>query len=105
MANYCRITAYHSEKDISVIVDSNGMFEKLWQCSSYLVQKGFKIIEVCTKENIAESTFTTIDENSNKLFIRAINRGRPEIQEFPHNGRPCKAITACDKIYGLFVKK
>ena len=104
MANYFRITAYHPEKDISVIVDSNGMFEKLWQFSAYLIKKGLKIIEVCSKENIAESTFPTIDEISNKLFIRATNQGRPEIQEFPHNGRPCKAITVDDKIYGQYIQ-
>ena len=104
MANYFRITAYHPEKDISVIVDSNGMFEKLWQFSAYLIKKGLKIIEVCSKENIAESTFPTIDEISNKLFIRAINQGRPEIQEFPHNGRACKAITVDDKIYGQYIQ-
>lgn len=28
MANYFRITAYYPEKDFSVILDSNGKFEK-----------------------------------------------------------------------------
>lgn len=46
MANYFRITAYHPTENFSVIMDSNGMFEKLWQFSADLVQKGFKIIEV-----------------------------------------------------------
>ena len=44
MANYFRITAYHPAKNICAIFDSNGRFEKLWQFSSYLVQKGFKIV-------------------------------------------------------------
>ena len=39
MANYYRITAYHPEKNISVIMDSYGMFEKLWQFSAFLVEK------------------------------------------------------------------
>ena len=52
MANYFRITAYYPEKDFSVILDSNGKFEKLWQFSAYLVQRGFKIIEVGTIEDI-----------------------------------------------------
>lgn len=44
MSNYFRITAYHPEQDLSAIFDSNGCFEKLWQFSAYLIQKGFKII-------------------------------------------------------------
>ena len=46
MANYFRITAYHPKEDLSVIMDSNGIFEKLWQFSAFMVSKGFKIIEV-----------------------------------------------------------
>ena len=44
MANYFRITAYHPTENLSVIMDSNGLFEKLWRSS--MVSKGFKIIEV-----------------------------------------------------------
>ena len=51
MSNYFRITAYHPEQDLSAIFDSNGYFEKLWQFSAYLIQKGFKIIEVGMKRN------------------------------------------------------
>lgn len=102
MANYFRITAYHPEKDISVILDSNGMFEKLWQFSSYLVQKGFKILEVGDKDKFVESTFPAIDEASDKIFLRAIDKGKPEIQTLVHQDRPCKAITVYDKIYGIF---
>lgn len=46
MANYFRITAYHPAKNICAVFDSSGRFEKLWQFSAYLVQKGFKIVEV-----------------------------------------------------------
>ena len=101
MANYFRITAYHLEEDFSVILDSNGMFEKLWMFSSYLVQKGFKILEVGANENIIESTLPTIKEVSNKIMLRAIDNGKPEIQEITYQDRPCKTITVYDKIYGL----
>ena len=102
MANYFRITAYHPDKDISVILDSNGKFEKLWMFSSYLVQKGFKILEVGDKDKFVESTFPAIDEASDKIFLRAIDKGKPEIQTLVHQDRPCKAITVYDKIYGIF---
>lgn len=46
MNNYFRITAYHPAEDLSVIADSNGKFEKLWQFSAYIVSKGFKVIAV-----------------------------------------------------------
>ena len=104
MANYFRVTAYHPEKDISVILDSNGMFEKFWQFSSYLVQKGLKILEVGTGENLVEGTFPMVSEVSNKILLWGINKGKPEIQEITYQEQPCKAITVYDKIYGLFVK-
>ena len=44
--NHFRITAYNKEKDYSIIIESKGMFEKLWQFSSHLVQKGLTILEV-----------------------------------------------------------
>ena len=46
MANYFRITAYHPAENVCAVFDSNGRFEKLWQFSAYLVQKGFEIVEV-----------------------------------------------------------
>ena len=103
MANYFRITAYHPEKDISVILDSNGMFEKLWQFSSYLVQRGFKILEVGTGENLVEGTFPTVYEAAKKILLRGINKGKPEIQEMTYQDRPCKAITVYDKTYSAFI--
>lgn len=50
MTNYFRITAYHPEQNISVIMDSYGKFEKLWQFSAYMVQKGFKVLAVGNDE-------------------------------------------------------
>ena len=57
MKNYFRITAYNSAEDISVIMDSNGVFEKIWQFSSLLVQKGFKILEVGSEEKVLDGNF------------------------------------------------
>ena len=104
MANYFRITAYHPEKDISVILDSNGKFEKLWMFSSYLVQRGFKILEVGANENIIEITLPAIKEISNRIMLRAIDRGKPEIQEMTYQDRPCKAIAVYDKANDLLMQ-
>ena len=103
MANYFRITAYHPDKDISVILDSNGRFEKLWQFSAYLVQKGFKIIQVCTSNNFVEASFPALSSESNKILLRGVDKGKPIVEDIIHQNRPCKAITVYDKIYGQYV--
>ena len=100
--NYYRITAYHSDEDISVILDSNGKFESFWDFSSFLVAHGFKIIVLTHANRIAETTFPAI-EPSNKIGVRAIAKGLPEIQDFPYQNRKCKAITVGDKVYGQFM--
>ena len=77
---YYRITAYHSDEDLSVILDSYGKFETLWDFSATLVSHGFKIITLSRAEAIAESTFPFI-EQSNKIAVRAIGKGLPELQD------------------------
>lgn len=103
MANYFRITAYHTEQDISVILDSNGKFEKLWQFSSFLVNKGFKIIEVTTLDKLIYDPFPIIEKESNKILLRSIAKGLPMIQEIVYQDRPCKVICVSNKTYGKFV--
>ena len=51
---YYRITAYYPQDDFSFIIDSNGKFEKLWQFSSYLVNKEIQIVEVSKEEQIID---------------------------------------------------
>ena len=75
--NYFRITAYNPTEDISVIVDSNGMFDKLWQFSSFMVSKGFKIIEVGNEEKFLDGNFDRAPENKQKIFLRACSNGKP----------------------------
>ena len=103
MTNYFRVTAYHTEQNISVILDSNGRFEKLWQFSSFLVNKGFKIIEVTTSDKLVYDPFPSVEEESNKILLRSIAKGLPIIQEITYQNRPCKAICIGDKTYGQFV--
>ena len=99
MANYFRITAYYPEKDLSVILDSNGKFDKLWQFSAYLVQRGFKIVEVGNIDNIMDSTFPLVMMPSNNILLRSVGKGKPEVQELLHQGKLLKTITVYDKVY------
>ena len=69
MTNYFRITTYHPTEDISVIMDSNGMFEKLWQFSSFFVKNGFKIIEISAEGTFDYGNMDKAPENNKILYI------------------------------------
>ncbi len=78
MNNYFRITAYHPTENISVIMDSNGKFEKLWQFSSFLIQKGFKIIEVGNEEKFLDGDIPKVTPDTEHIFLRACGKGKPQ---------------------------
>ena len=77
MANYFRITAYHPAENLSAIFDSNGRFEKLWQFSAFLVQKGFKIVEVGSDDKFHEGNIPKVQEDTS-LILRACAKGKPK---------------------------
>ena len=77
MANYFRITAYHTAENISAIFDSNGRFEKLWQFSAFLVGKGFKIAEVGSEDKFLDGDLPKTEESRDKILLRACTKGRP----------------------------
>ena len=79
MANYFRITAYHPTENLSVIMDSNGLFEKLWQFSSLLVSKGFKIIEVGGEDKFDEGDMPKAEQDTVHVILRACKSSEPEI--------------------------
>ena len=96
---YYRITAYYPQDDFSFIVDSNGMFEKLWQFSSCLIQKGIKVIEVSRLEDIIDTDIELVEEDKEHIFLRATADGKPEYVEQTINGTTYKAVKVADKIY------
>ena len=79
MANYFRITAYHPTENLSVIMDSNGMFEKLWQFSAFMVSKGFKIIEVGGEDKFDDGDMPKAEYDNVHVILRAYTSGEPEI--------------------------
>ena len=79
MTNYFTITAYHSSESLSVIMDSNGLFEKLWQFSSFMVSKGFKIIEVGDENKFDEGDMPKAEQDTVHVILRACKSGEPEI--------------------------
>ncbi len=99
MNNYYRITGYCDQEDFCFIMDSYGMFEKLWQFSSFLVQKGLKVLEVGNATKFMGGNIDRLDENSEKVFLRANSEGKPEYTTQTINGVTYKAVKVADKIY------
>ena len=77
MNNYFRITTYNPATDVSAILDSNGRFEKLWQFSSYLIHKGYHVLYVHSAEEFDEGNLPRIQEPSDKIIVRACDKGKP----------------------------
>ena len=89
--NYFRITAYNKEEDFSCILDSNGMFEKLWQFSSYLVNKGLNIIDASKLENITDTNIQNANVDTEHIILRATPDGKVEPKDY--------TIKVADKFY------
>ena len=77
MTDYYRITAYNPDNDISIIIDCNGRYEKLWQFSAFLVAKGFDILEVGNSEKFIDGNISKVPEEPDKLILRAYAKGKP----------------------------
>ena len=97
MNNYFRITAYNKNENISVIMDSYGRFEKLWQFSSYLISKGFTIIEVGSTDIFTDGNFKKVDYDKDHVILRAAHYGEPIIEN--KNGQ--KYITVSNRNYSI----
>ena len=79
---YYRITAYHALEGLAIIADSYGKFEKLWEFSKYLMERGFNVIAVDREQYFVEGTLEKVKEQCPKLMIRAI--GKDEPKAFPN---------------------
>ncbi|MDE6965953.1 MAG: hypothetical protein K2O94_03130 [Clostridiales bacterium] len=97
--NLFRVTAYHPTEDITVLIDSYGKFEKLWQLSSMLVMKGFEIIEVGSSEKFIDVNIPTVEPNKDKLYLRACMVGKPDVFIQTVDGRRVKVIQVENRMY------
>lgn len=73
---YYRITGYDPENDIGFIADSNGKFEKLWQFSSYLLLKGFKVLAVSKEDKFKFGDLPKASYDD-KIILRCCDFGMP----------------------------
>ena len=91
--NYFRVTIYDKTNNLSAILDSNGAFEKLWQFSAYLVNKGFNIIDASKLENITETNIEPANEDNEHIILRATQESKVELQN--------NIIKVADKYYTI----
>lgn len=99
MQNYFRITAYHPTENISIIMDSYGKFEKLWQFSSYMVSKGFKVLEVDNQDTFLDGNLPKVFDHKDKIMLRAYQEGKPNISTYTDNGKNYNKIIIQDGNY------
>lgn len=97
--SYYRITAYHKDADQCCIIDSNGMYEKLWQFSSYLVGRGFEILEVGDDTKFLDVNIERSERIPDKMILRAYMPGRPRYTPIEIDGRTYKAVMVEEKVY------
>ena len=72
MENYFRIKGSIPDKNITFIMDSFGAFEKMWQFSSFLIQKGCKIIEVGLIDKFNTTELPPLQTKTSKMILRKI---------------------------------
>ena len=99
MANYFRITAYHPGEDYCFIVDSHGRFEKLWEFSSYLRNKGLRIREVNDDNTFLDGNMKRAKEHPEYLYIQSAQRGQPTKTMVTVDGKMYRAIEICGRRY------
>ena len=80
MNNYFRITAQSLDGSYCFIADSFGHFEKLWQFSAYLIEKGFKVIAVNKEGSFEFGNISKADLDPDHLIIRACAKGKAVIE-------------------------
>ena len=99
MSNYFRLTAYEPNKDITMILDSNGLFEKKWQFSAFVIQRGCKVISITDGDNMIDINVGKMEPNQKMFRLMTCTQGKAEEIQQPYNGTTYKAIKVGDKIY------
>lgn len=76
---YFRITGYHPQADVCFIADCHGKFEKLWQFSTYLADRGIKIIKLGNSDTFEVGNIPLAGPDSANIILRACAKGKPTI--------------------------
>ena len=99
MTNYFRITAYNPKEDISIIADTNGLFDKVWKFSAHLVTLGFNIVEVSNSDVFLDGNIDRAEENKQKILLRSYHKGEPVKTPYISNGKTYQALQVDSLVY------
>ena len=94
-----RITAYHKELDISVIMDCDGKFNYLQQFSLYMQNKGFMVLEQDKEDTMLNGNIKPPKSFPNNIILRACQYGEPKETTITQNGITYRAIKVNRKVY------
>ena len=96
---YCRITVYHKEKNLSAIFDSNGMYETLGDFRVHLLGRGNTIIAASTDAQFLDGNFGKAEYDEKQISCMAYHDGEPIKTTFEVDGVTYAAIQVDGMIY------
>ena len=99
MTKYFRVTAYCKEHDFSFIMDTNGLYEKLWELSAELIKNGMSIIEASSEEKFLDVNIEKVYDEPKQMILRATAKGKPQTVTYTLNGITYKALRVGEKLY------
>lgn len=97
--NYFRITGYYPKEDFCFIMDCFGKFEKLWQFSVYVRDKGITVLEVSKDGNFLDGNMDRAEYDKENVILRATQKGKPNYVEYEINETHYKAVEVDGNIY------
>lgn len=77
MNNYFRITGYYPKADICFIIDCYGKFNELYDFSSYLINKGVKVVKARAEGRFDYGNIPKAPPDNAYLILRACDKGQP----------------------------
>lgn len=81
MNNYFRITGYYPRADICFIIDSYGKFNELYDFSSYLIDKGVKVVKARAEGRFDFGNIPKGPPDNAYLILRACDKGQPILND------------------------
>lgn len=77
MNNYFRITGYYPQADVCFIIDCYGKFNELYDFSSYLIDKGVKVVKARAEGRFDYGNIPKAPPDKAYLILRACCKGQP----------------------------
>ena len=90
---------YYQKEDFSFIMDCFGKFEKLWQFSVFVRDKGINVLEVSKDGNFLDGNMDRVEYDKENAFLRATQKGKPDYVPYEVNGTDYKAVKVDNCIY------